>query len=321
MSETEILVETPLGEASRLSAKADARTRRRDFLLGLPQPVLVLGSALAVASAWVYDWIDPGLFSVIMTILPLPLCLVAERIWPKRKDWILTPRELAEDAFWVAAGAFLWAPLYTSYFSNPISDAFKYWRDTIAIHWSLDPKSVIGLVLAAILVRTLSEGIYYWLHRSQHESLFWWRIHATHHHITKMSAARGDRTHPLEFLALMLGTPIVLALTGASPGVIAVAGGLGYWNAIFNHANLPLKSNKLYALLFATAEQHHLHHSRDVAQSMTNYGCGIILWDRIFGTYSDATNIEAIGAGAGKPLPIWEQFRLAFVSKKKLTSY
>jgi len=29
---------------------------------------------------------------------------------------------------------------------------------------------------------------YYWLHRIQHESMFWWRMHATHHHLTKMSA-------------------------------------------------------------------------------------------------------------------------------------
>ncbi|MFT4046372.1 MAG: sterol desaturase family protein [Solimonas sp.] len=317
----ELPVDIRIGTETQRPARADARAGWRDFLLGLPQPVLVLGSAFAVASAYVYGWMDYGLLAIIMTMLATPLCLIAERLWPKRKDWILTPKELAEDAFWRAGGTFLWAPLYSDYFRTPISDAFKYWRDQMALHWKLDSHSVIGLVLCAILLRTLSEGIYYWLHRVQHESLFWWRMHATHHHITKMSAMRGGRTHPLEFASLVLAGPIVLALTGASGGVIAVSAAFGFWNGALNHANLPLKSNKLYALLFATTEQHHLHHSREIAQSNNNYGCNIILWDRIFGTYSDATDIKAVGAGTGKALPIWEQFKMAFVSSKKLTRY
>jgi sterol desaturase/sphingolipid hydroxylase (fatty acid hydroxylase superfamily) len=172
-------------------------------------------------------------------------------------------------------------------------------------------------MLAAILVGTLVAFIYYWLHRLQHESLFWWRIHATHHHITKMGAARGDRTHPLEFLALMIGTPIVLALTGASDAVIAVTGAFGFFTGILNHSNLPLRSG-FYGLYFATTEMHHLHHSRDMDSSNSNYGCSIIIWDRLFGTFSDRTDIAAIGAGSGKPLSILNQYKMAFVSKQTL---
>jgi len=71
----------------------------RDFLWTLPQPVLVLGSMLAMASAFTFGWAEPKLFALIMIILPLPLVLLAERIWVKRQDWILTPKEFAEDAF------------------------------------------------------------------------------------------------------------------------------------------------------------------------------------------------------------------------------
>ena len=71
----------------------------RDFLWTLPQPVLVLGSMLAVASAFTFGWAEPKLFALFMIILPLPLVLLAERIWVKRQDWILTPKEFAEDAF------------------------------------------------------------------------------------------------------------------------------------------------------------------------------------------------------------------------------
>jgi len=39
-----------------------------------------------------------------MLLLPIPLLIVAERIWTKRDDWLLESKELAEDAFWLASG-------------------------------------------------------------------------------------------------------------------------------------------------------------------------------------------------------------------------
>jgi sterol desaturase/sphingolipid hydroxylase (fatty acid hydroxylase superfamily) len=83
------------------------------------------------------------------------------------------------------------------------------------------------LLAAALLLRVTSGFIYYWLHRVQYESLFWWRMHATHHFITKMGCMRGARTHPLEYLALSLGTAIMLALLSASDSVIAVSAAFG----------------------------------------------------------------------------------------------
>ncbi len=299
---------------------AQHQDKLKAFLWTLPQPILVLGSMFAVASAFAYNWMDPKLFALIMIVVPLPTILIAERIWTKRQDWILTPKEFAEDAFWLAGSALIWVPLYSDYFETPISEGFKAVRDMTPLNFTLAPESMLGMIAAALFVRTTVEFIYYWLHRVQHESLFWWRIHATHHHITKMSAARGDRTHPLEFATLMLGTPIILALTGASDPVIAIAGAFGFFNSALNHSNLPLKSG-LYGLFFATAEQHHLHHSKDFDSSNTNYGCNIIIWDRIFGTYSGRTDIEAIGSGTGKPLDIWTQYKMAFVPAEQLTKY
>jgi sterol desaturase/sphingolipid hydroxylase (fatty acid hydroxylase superfamily) len=144
-------------------------------------------------------------------------------------------------------------------------------------------------------------------------------MHATHHHITKMSCMRGDRTHPLEYLALGLSMPIILALAGASDNVIAVSAAFGMWNGKLNHANLPLKSLPVYDWVFATSQQHHIHHALARNHSDKNYGCNIILWDRIFGTYCGDTEMGALGAGKGVPLSIKEQLMLAFYPNKRLT--
>jgi sterol desaturase/sphingolipid hydroxylase (fatty acid hydroxylase superfamily) len=311
----------PEAAATTNSATTTPTPRKwRDFLWTLPQPILVLGSMFAVATAFTHEWTDPKLFALIMMILPLPLVLFAEQIWTKRQDWLLTPKELAEDGFWLALAGLIWVPLYSDYYQTPISEGFKAIRDATPLNFKLEPQSIIGLMLGAILVRTLAELIYYWLHRVQHESVFWWRIHATHHHMTKMGAARGDRTHPLEFAALMIATPIILALTGASDDVIAVTGAFGMFNAILTHSNLPLRSG-VYGLFFTTAEMHHLHHSRDLQSSNSNYGCAIIVWDRLFGTFNGGTEVEAVGAGTGQALDIPTQLKMAFVSEDQLTKY
>ena len=53
--------------------------------------------------------------------------------------------------------------------------------------------------------------------------------------------------------------------------------------------------------------------------SNTNYGCNIIFWDRIFGTYCGDENEGQIGAGKAVPLSIKDQLLLAFYPKEKLT--
>ena len=69
------------------------------------------------------------LYALVMVAIPVPLLIFAERIWGKRKDWQLEPRELAEDGFWLAFGAFLWGPLIGDFYRTPISEGFRAIHD------------------------------------------------------------------------------------------------------------------------------------------------------------------------------------------------
>lgn len=299
---------------------ASKRLSLEKILWTIAQPTLVLGSMFLVATMITGKWMDHKLYALIMVMLPIPLLIVAERIWTKRKDWILKSNELAEDFFWLAFAAFLWIPLIGKFYETPVSEGFKAIRDRSTLEFSMAPETVWGLVGVAILLKICSSFIYYWFHRVQHESLFLWRMHATHHHITKMGCLRGDRTHPLEYLALAVSTPMVLAFAGASDSVIAVTAVFSMWNGKLNHSNLPLRSMPVYDWVFATAQQHHAHHALARSQSDSNYGCNIILWDRLFGTYCGDTEVGQIGAGKAVPLSIKEQLALAFYPNKRLTN-
>jgi len=309
--------ELALGQDGRTGVKS-----WEDVFWTMLQPTIAMGAPLLVAVTLLGDFwneADRKLFALVMIFLPIPLFVWAERRFG-RDDWKLKPSELAEDGLWVAMGAFLWGPLISDIYRTPISEGFRAIRDRTLLEISLEPTTVFGLFAAVIFIRICRAFPYYWLHRIQHEAVFWWRIHATHHHITKMSFLRGGRTHPFEYFALSLGGLMVMAFLGASDEVVAVSAAFGMWNGKFNHSNLPLKSLPVYDWIFATAPQHHVHHSHDMRQSNSNYGCSIILWDRVFGTYcgDESSQVLKTGAGKGVPLSIKEQLMLAFYPTKRL---
>lgn len=289
----------------------------RDFLWTLPQPLYVFACTLLVASAYATGWMDGGFLTGAVLLLTIPLCWVAERLVPKRRDWLLSSGDFYEDVFWVAAGFLIWVPLYERFYDSALTDVFTGLRERVGFTLTFEATTTAGLFLMAVIAAILIEFIGYWAHRLQHRYLFLWRIHATHHHIVKMSIARADRTHPLEFLGLNLGSAVVLAFFGATPAVAAVTLVLRVTNARLNHCNLPFRSG-IYGWLFTTAEWHTVHHSRIHADSNTNYGCSIILWDRLFGTFSDKTEIEGVGNGTGQQLSLWTQLALPFYSNEKL---
>lgn len=300
------------------------KSKLTEFLWTLPQPIIALTMMSAVAIAITGGSMTPealqgdaDLLTGFLLFSPLFIILAAERIWTKKKGWLLNWREYGEDAFWLFTAAYIWIPLVSDYYSTPIEDAFGWIRDNSFIPVTLEASTIPGLILCAVVVQTVSEFIYYWIHRWSHSYTLLWRTHATHHHITKMSAMRSNRTHPTEFLALSFSAPVVLALFGASTEVIAVSAALGFINGWITHSNLPLRSG-VWNWYFTSPEHHQLHHSHDFDDSNKNFGCGIIIWDKIFGTFSNSSHIERCGSGTGKQLSLFDQYMLMFYSSDRL---
>ena len=283
----------------------------------LPQPVILLGFSLLVANAAITGWIDLPVLVSVLLFVPIPLLLLAERLIPKRKDWLLDWQDLTEDLFWLACSFLIWGPIYDDAYDTPISNLFALLRDSSGFPFRLEADTTGGLLVAAFIAIFVAEFIGYWAHRVQHRFMFLWRIHATHHHITKMSVARAERTHPLEFLGLNLGSAVALAFLGASAEVVAVVVVFRLNTAHLCHSNLPLVSGA-FGWLFNTPEWHQLHHSCIYKESNTNFGCTVIIWDRVFGTFSKKNHIERIGNGTGEKLSIVTQLLIPFKSDQAL---
>ena len=283
----------------------------------LPQPIILLGFSLLVANAAITGWIDLSVLVPVLLFVPIPLLLLAERLIPKRKDWLLDWKDLIEDLFWLACSFLIWGPIYDDAYETPISNLFALMRDNSGFPFRLEAVTIGGLLVAAFIAIFVAEFIGYWAHRVQHRFMFLWRIHATHHHITKMSVARAERTHPLEFLGLNLGSAVTLAFLGASAEVVAVVVVFRLNTAHLCHSNLPLVSGA-FGWLFNTPEWHQLHHSCIYKESNTNFGCTVIIWDRIFGTFSGKNYIKQVGNGTGEKLSIVTQLLIPFKSDQAL---
>lgn len=139
----------------------------------------------------------------------------------------------------------------------------------------------------------------YWEHRLYHRVEILWRLHLVHHSDVAIDVTTAERHHPIESL---LSTAIMLSLVAALglPAMgIAVYVLVASVIAFVTHANLriPVALDRLLCKVVVTPAAHRFHHSASQAQTDSNFGAVLTLWDRCFGTWSDPSRskIEHIG--------------------------
>lgn len=154
--------------------------------------------------------------------------------------------------------------------------------------------------LLTVLIRSLAT---YVVHVGSHKVPLFWRVHRVHHTDVRIDLSTGFRNHPLE---LAIGVPLfalVSAGLGLDPAVLAVYEAFAIGFALWDHANLDLpdRLDRLLRLVLVTPAMHHIHHSAIRAETDSNYGDVLSLWDRLFGTYreSDLAALRAMRIGLG----------------------
>jgi len=81
------------------------------------------------------------------------------------------------------------------------------------------------------------------------------------------------------------------------------------WVERLAHANVSMNTPVL-AWFMTHSNHYRRHHSQEFNTSNTNYACNAILWDRVFGTYSEAS-VQQTGIGPVQPT-MTEMFLLPF---------
>jgi sterol desaturase/sphingolipid hydroxylase (fatty acid hydroxylase superfamily) len=146
--------------------------------------------------------------------------------------------------------------------------------------WPLYARVTLGVVLLDFSVGYLS-------HRTLHMSPFLWRFHRIHHSDDFVDATTTYRTHPVETVWRFLFAVVPIWTVGIPAQAVVIQRLLQATWGVFEHANVRLwrPLDRVLSLVWVTPNVHKIHHSRAVAETNSNYGNVLTLYDRLLGTY------------------------------------
>jgi sterol desaturase/sphingolipid hydroxylase (fatty acid hydroxylase superfamily) len=217
---------------------------------------------------------------VVMAVIAasaLPV-LAAQRLVPAEPGWRGRPRDYSVDLLHLASTG-LSTELFRLLTLGAVAEAAGWLSARVGAPWPAGAPWAAQVPLALLL----GEAFAYAIHRACHRVPLLWRIHAMHHSSERMYAFAAGRNHPLNAVLMHAGHVLPAALCGAPPEVLALCGAFTGVHGLLQHCNVDLRHGWLNGVL-ATAELHRWHHSADRAESQTNFGNNLIVWDRLFGT-------------------------------------
>lgn len=144
---------------------------------------------------------------------------------------------------------------------------------------------------AWILLFFLDDFAYYWFHRLNHEVRLFWAGHVPHHSSiymnfgTALRQGVGERIHKFFFW-------IWIPLLGFDSLMVFTMISLNLLYQFFVHTELVKKLPNWYEAIFNTPSHHRVHHASNIRYLDCNHAGVLIIWDKIFGTFSKELDIE-----------------------------
>jgi sterol desaturase/sphingolipid hydroxylase (fatty acid hydroxylase superfamily) len=149
----------------------------------------------------------------------------------------------------------------------------------------------------------------YWVHRGQHQSEWWWRLHALHHAQRQMTMWSDNRNHLLDDLLRDTMMVVLAQLIGIAPGQFVAVSALTQLGESFQHANLRVWFGRLGERLWVSPRFHRLHHAIGIGHESPvgphsmgavrlggqNFGVLLPWWDVLFGTANFEHRYDATG--------------------------
>ncbi|MDO9452233.1 MAG: sterol desaturase family protein [Stagnimonas sp.] len=141
-------------------------------------------------------------------------------------------------------------------------------------------------------------------HRALHTGPLW-ALHRVHHLDPMLDVTSGVRFHPLEAGASALYKSLVVLLLGAPVAAAGLSALLTLLGSLFTHANirLPSRVERWLRKLVVTPALHRIHHSTVSAETQSNFGSVLWVWDHLFGSAKPRSSAgEALQLGVANLL-------------------
>ncbi len=144
---------------------------------------------------------------------------------------------------------------------------------------------------AWVILFFLDDFSYYWFHRSNHEVRFFWAGHVPHHSSVKLNYATalrqgvGERVHKYIFW-------LWIPLLGFDPLMMFTVLSVNLIYQFWVHTELVNRMPNWFEFVFNTPSHHRVHHASNIRYLDCNHGGVLIIWDRLFGTFSQELDNE-----------------------------
>ena len=137
--------------------------------------------------------------------------------------------------------------------------------------------------VAALLLLDYTQYLWHWL---THRVPLLWRFHEVHHLDRSLTATTGVRFHPGELLLSVPFRALQVMILGVSPRALESWQLLTTAQILFHHADvrLPLAVERALCTVMVTPRMHGIHHSVVRAETDSNWGTLLSVFDRIHGT-------------------------------------
>lgn len=149
---------------------------------------------------------------------------------------------------------------------------------------------------AWLLLFFLDDFSYYWFHRSNHEVRLLWAGHVNHHSSqylnfgTALRQGVGERVHKYLFW-------LWLPLLGFDPAMIIIMVSISLFYQFWIHTTSVGRLHPWFEAVFNTPSHHRVHHASNVRYLDRNHGGVLIIWDKLFGTFSPERDDDPVVYG------------------------
>jgi sterol desaturase/sphingolipid hydroxylase (fatty acid hydroxylase superfamily) len=157
------------------------------------------------------------------------------------------------------------------------------------------PDGVWGFLATLLAV----EFVYYWKHRTEHQSRLYWAYHSVHHSSQEYNLSTAIR---LPWLGYFLGSATFYApmvLLGFNPLLIIISRQIVLLYQFWIHTD-KIGSMGWFDKIFNSPSNHRVHHASNTTYLDKNHGGILIIWDRMFGTYAAERPEEPVVYGLTK---------------------
>lgn len=164
---------------------------------------------------------------------------------------------------------------------------------------------------AFVLCFVLDDMRFYWAHRIQHRSRWFWACHVVHHssqYFNLSTALRQPWTGQITGLVLLA---VPLSFLGFHPALIAFCASLNLVYQFFLHTESVKRLPWWIEAVFNTPSHHRVHHATNARYLDANYAGTLIIWDKLFGTFVPELDRDPPVYGLVKNIETFNPFTVA----------